>query len=227
MLAKLTSVQAFEPVNELLLQLLSEFDGELVRTEAEGASSEWKKHFTKKVKKRNFTYFFGSHIRRKLFPYLRTAAGVRCHPYFVLKNSSSSYNLSETWDKTSFSDFVQKSRNEFIFLLITFFLFTMYESFSVTSAMMSFRVDECQWKKPQNCRLQMQRFYKTKSNHFSLFENKVLKQAKPNGFIYQLSPPDCKPITVAALLYQARNQKSFNYSWQPWNRIGIVNRKTL
>lgn len=32
--------KAFEPVNELLLQLLSEFDGELVRTEAEGASSE-------------------------------------------------------------------------------------------------------------------------------------------------------------------------------------------
>lgn len=32
--------KAFEPVNELLLQLLSEFDGEHVRTEAEGASSE-------------------------------------------------------------------------------------------------------------------------------------------------------------------------------------------
>ena len=32
--------KAFEPVNELLLQLLAEFDGELVRTEAEGASSE-------------------------------------------------------------------------------------------------------------------------------------------------------------------------------------------
>ena len=57
MLAKLTSVQAFEPVNELLLQLLSEFDGELVRTEAEGASSEWKKHFTKKVKNETLPIF--------------------------------------------------------------------------------------------------------------------------------------------------------------------------
>jgi hypothetical protein len=38
-------------VNELLLQLLSEFDGELVRTEAEGASSEWTKS---KNKTKNF-----------------------------------------------------------------------------------------------------------------------------------------------------------------------------
>ena len=33
--------KAFEPVNELLLQLLSEIDSEHVRTEAEGASAEW------------------------------------------------------------------------------------------------------------------------------------------------------------------------------------------
>jgi hypothetical protein len=38
-------------VNELLLQLLSEFDGELVRTEAEGASSEW---IESKNKTKNF-----------------------------------------------------------------------------------------------------------------------------------------------------------------------------
>lgn len=39
--------------------------------------------------------------------------------------------------------------------------------FSVTNAVL-IRVNECQGKETQNCRLQMQHFYNTQSNHFFL-----------------------------------------------------------
>ena len=35
--------RAFEPVNELLLQLLAEYESDSVRTEAEGACADWNK----------------------------------------------------------------------------------------------------------------------------------------------------------------------------------------
>lgn len=57
--------------------------------------------------------------------------------------------------------------------------------FSVTNAVL-IRVNECQGKETQNCRLQMQHFYNTQSNHFFLSKKKF--KAKPDGFIYLLTP---------------------------------------
>ncbi len=111
MLLKL--VQAFEPVNELLLQLLSEFDGELVRTEAEGASSEWKKHLTKmsQTKKQNFLIFWFALPEKKSF-LLRIAAGLTDVTITLCwRNPVQVIIDREKWVKTPCSDFVQKSRN--------------------------------------------------------------------------------------------------------------------